>query len=46
MMLDSGITVQEAIDELAAERARFAPPFTKCCPECSLGMVMVFGAFK
>ena len=46
MLLDSGQTVDDVIEELKAERDRFAPKFAFGNKGDGVAFINVFGAFK
>lgn len=46
MMLDTGLTLEETIEEMRAERARLGPTFEFCCSNCVVGFLNIFGAMK
>lgn len=46
MMLDSGVTAEEVIEEMIAHRAGLGPTFEINGPGDALALINVFGAFK
>ena len=46
MLLDSGMTVDEVIEEMQTHRAALGPTFEIGCSDDAVALINVFGAFR